>query len=197
MKKIAITVSLAVLIINLLLLSNAMGIDSAQRNTLIASLPRGETFKNEGQAYIWLPTLKALRAQSKTPSSDMIATTDNVKTVEKKGPFTIYQSSASLEKIFAQSAGGGSGYPVALNLNTNSLAVITGNVGLKLKNMQDTQAIGDEYGLAYSFSNATMATSFYSMPPETDINALLKKLQADPRILRVTLDMVDRIRHPR
>jgi len=197
MRKLTITFTLAFAIISAFLPLTALSLDSTEINSLITSLPRGETIKNDGNTYVWLPTLKAFQAFGKTSTSDLTVTTADRKIVGKKGPFTIYQLSASPEKIFTHSAGAGSGYPVALNLNTNSLAVVTGNIWLKLKNMRDSRPIGDEYGLAYSFSNATMATSFYSLPPDADINALLKKLQADPRVLRVTLDMIDRIRYPR
>jgi hypothetical protein len=52
-------------------------------------------------------------------------------------------------------------------------------------------------GLVVSFSNLAMETIFYETPAGADIENLRKRLQADPRIRRVTLDMVDRIRRPR
>jgi len=42
-----------------------------------------------------------------------------------------------------------------------------------------------------------METAFYDIPGNVDIQALRKQLQADARVVRVTLDMVDRIHNLR
>ena len=177
-------------------------LDSTERETFIASLPRGESFENDGTTYAWLPTLRGIKTINTKSTANTATMTDNETTVEQKGPYTIYKPSSTLVKSAAvkalsvTSTAGGSTHPIALNLRTNSLAVITGNIWLKLKNMQDTEALGKEYGLIFSFSNAAMSTSFYSVPADTDIAALRENLLTDSRITRVTLDMVDRIRRP-
>ena len=174
----------------------AWSMDAAQREALVASLPRGETFENDGDTYVWLPTLRGARTTGgNAVERSASAAAGSREVVQEKGHFTIYGPSGAAES--AATASAPSGYGIALNLRTKSLAVITGNIWLKLKNMRDTAAIATEYGLVFSFSNAAMSTSFYSVPPEMDIQALRKKLLADPRVLTVTLDMLDRIRHPR
>lgn len=199
---ISFTVILTIIFISGLLPSMALGFDQTARKAFIDSLTRGETFDNDGQTYAWLPTLRGVKTVNTKAAINAAAAAIDETTVEQKGPYTIYgPSSAPLKSATAKapsvtSAADGSAYPIALNLRTNSLAIITGNIWLKLKNMQETKTIGDEYGLVFSFSNAAMSTSFYSVPADTDIAILRQRLQTDFRILRVTLDMVDRIRRP-
>lgn len=191
-----------------LISQDAWCLDRAERESFISALPRGETFENDGNPYVWLPTLRgektgSPKATEKTAKST-VAIAEKETTVEQKGPYTIYGPSSGAfqstarQGYSAQSANGtNSGCPIALNTRTKSLAIITGNIWLKLKNIQDAKTIGDEYGLTFSFSNAAMSTSFYQVPADTDIATLRQSLQADSRILRVTLDMVDRIHNPR
>lgn len=171
-------------------------LDGAQREALIVSLPRGEAFENNGWNYVWLPTLKGVKTNAAIRETTAAAA-DEQTHVEQKGPFMIYETADRSKKSSAMASGGGATYPVALNVRTQSLAVITGNIWLTLKDIRDAGAIGTEYGLTYSFSNAAISTSFFQIPAEMDIPALRKRLQTDARIIRVTLDMVDRIRHPR
>ena len=205
MKKHQITIYfvavLSVLIMNVLIPSVASCLDPVERKSLIASLPLGEVFENDGENYVWLPTLRgektiAGKAATRIKQKADAATEDTVD-VEQKGPFRIYKPSAKSGKLYARSVKNSSTFPIALNLRTKSLAIVTGNIWLKLKNIKDADAIAAEYGLALSFSNAAMSTSFYQVPAEMDIQTLRTQLLADARIMRVTLDMVDRIRHPR
>lgn len=195
------TIVLTVFIMNVLAPAVAPCLDQAQRDALIASLPRGEAFENNGWNYVWLPTLKGeMTTGAKTNLATAKTTADavnNQTSVEQKGPFIIYKTSAASEQSSAMAISGSSMHPVALNVQTGSLAVITGNIWLTLKDIKDAGAIAAEYGLTFSFTNAAISTSFYQIPAQTDIQTLRKRLQTDARIVRVTLDMVDRIRHPR
>lgn len=205
MKKHQITICfvavLSVLIMNVLIPSAASCLGPVERKSLIASLPRGDVFENDGENYVWLPTLrgeKTIAGKAATRIKQKAdAATEDTADVEQKGPFRIYKPSATSGKLYARSVKNSSICPIALNLRTKSLAIVTGNIWLKLKNIHDADAIAVEYGLSLSFSNAAMSTSFYQVPAEMDIQTLRTQLLADSRIMRVTLDMVDRIRHPR
>ena len=85
---------------------------------------------------------------------------------------------------------------MVLNLRTKSIGIITGRLWLKLKELSDARSMADAYGMTLSFVNTPMSTAFYDVPAGVDIFVLRKDLQKDPRVLRVTLDMVDRIRRP-
>ncbi len=189
-------VVLSAFIMNALVPAAAPCLDGTQREALIASLPRGEAFENNGWNYVWLPTLKGVKTKAAIRETTSAAA-DNQTHVQQKGPFMIYETADRSKKSSAMASGGRATYPVALNVQTHSLAVITGNIWLTLKDIRDAGAIAAEYGLTFSFSNAAISTSFFRIPAETDIPALRKRLQTDARIIRVTLDMVDRIRHPR
>jgi len=199
-KDVFIAIVLSIVLLNAFAPPTAYCLDQSARDALIASLPRGDAFENNGLTYVWLPTLRGERTaavdavSSSAQASAASAAARPV--VEQKGFFTIYKTTSAPNKLFLSSAGASS-YPVALNEQTRSLAVITGNIWLKLKNLADAEVIAGEYGLTLSFSNKPMTTAFYRMAAGTDVQQMRKRLQTDSRIIRVTLDMVDRIRRPR
>lgn len=173
--------------------STAWSGEQSKREALIAAIPKGDTFDNDGTTYAWLPTLRAARQEDKTNLSRKETDLIDRQLIEQKGRFKIYGTATRR----AMSRGEESATkPVALNMHTKSLAVITGNLWLKLKDMQNARSIAVEYGLVFDFANDAMRTAFYKAPADADIKGLRERLQADPRIERVTLDMVDRIRRP-
>lgn len=195
-----LAIALSSFMMNIMIPSAASCLDQARREAVIDSLPRGETFENNGWNYVWLPTLRGEKSPASTSTAGTGKTAsavENQAILEQKGPFIIYKTSAASEKLSAVTTGGSSIHPVALNVQTGSLAVITGNIWLKLKDINNAAPMATEYDLTLSFANAAMSTAFYQIPAETDIQALRKRLQADSRVIRVTLDMVDRIRRPR
>ena len=186
---------------------SAWSLDQARREAFVSSLPRGETFENDGSTYAWLPTLRAEKHDGRKVESNMNANAGSALTdpavgdvIERKGLFAVYRQSLA-EEASIRTASGSSGevqtYPVVLNLKTKSLGIITGNLWLKLKDMQDAQPIAEAFNMNLSFVNIPMATAFYEFPADVDILTLRKHLEADSRVSRVTLDMVDRISHLR
>ncbi|MBI5591243.1 MAG: hypothetical protein HY881_12250 [Deltaproteobacteria bacterium] len=186
---------------------SAWSLDPALREAFIASLPRGETFENDGSTYVWLPTLRAEKTDGRKAESSMNANAGSALTnpkmedvIERKGLFAVYRRSLAGEaSIHAVSGSSGDvqTYPVVLNLETKSLGIITGNLWLKLKDMQDARPIAEAFNMTLSFVNIAMETAFYEFPADVNILTLRKHLEADARISLVTLDMVDRISHPR
>ena len=172
----------------------AWSLDAAQQKALIASLPQGETFENDGARYVYLPTLRGEKTADTASESSVNKTSLSAEegVVLRKGLFTIYQRGAALQTESAESPA----HPVVLNLETNSLGILTGRLWLKLKDLEDAQSLADTYAMALSFVNTPMSTAFYEVRKGTDILTLRKALNKDPRIIRTTLDMVDRIRRP-
>ncbi|MDQ5986378.1 MAG: hypothetical protein CSYNP_02101 [Syntrophus sp. SKADARSKE-3] len=198
MKKIIIPflALLSLSVTHIMIADKALCYDAAQRKAFIATLPQGSTFENDGMTYVWLPTL---RGEKKSASSGKTAesATGGRQTIEQKGGFTIYKPAASGTMASqAASRNTATAHRIALNVQTQSLAVVTGKLWLKLKDINDARPIADEYGLTFSHIFAPMMTAFYQAPDGADLEALRKKLLADDRIKRVTLDMVDRIRQP-
>jgi hypothetical protein len=172
---------------------SAWCLDSAQRKALVASLPQGETFENDGFAYVWMPTLRA----EKTGARKDMATTE---AVEQKGLFSVYkqsQAAALSIRSDSESAIDVPTYPVVYNLEMKSIGILTGKLWLNLKDMADALSLAETYHLSLSWTNNKMETAFYDIPENVDIQALRKQLQADARVVRVTLNMVDRIHNLR
>ncbi len=181
------------------------GATTEQREALIASLPRGEAFENDGQPYIWLPTLRAVKQTSGNAARNISANAVpenggdevNGEFLEEKGLFSIYKPAAASSAPGMKTANGMSGnfpaHPVVFNQRTKTLGALTRTLWLKLRDMRDTDGIAGEYGMDLSFSNTAMETSFYEVPEGIDLQALRTRLQGDPRIVRVTLEVIDRI----
>jgi hypothetical protein len=202
-----LTAALALIFTGIFDFQPAWSSDPTGREELIASLVQGEIFENDGSTYACLPTLRAqkTRGQSAEPGmngNDGSISSDSVpgEAMERKGLFTVYRQQLaegpSIRTEGRQSAGTVLTHPVVLNLKTKSIGIVTGKLWLKLRDIQDARIISDAYGMTLSFVNVPMSTSFYEIPAEVDILELRKRLQDDSRILGVTLDMVDRIRHP-
>ena len=173
----------------------AWSLDAAQREALITSLPQGVVFENDGSTYVRLPTLRAERTGGREAASGTNGTAGSAlgEVVEQKGLFTVYKPSRELQGTAREVAN----YPVVLNLETNSIGIITGRLWLKLKELSDAGSMADAYGMTLSFVNDPMSTAFYDVPEGVDILTLRKDLDKDPRVWRVTLDMVDRIHQPK
>ncbi len=206
-KSILLVACLSLICSGVLIPQSAWSLDAAQREAFITSLPQGEIFENDGSTYVWLPTLRAEKTDGRNVESSENANAGAALTdpamgdvIERKGRFTVYNQSLAA-KPSIRTASGSSGevpaHPVVLNLRTKSLGIITGNLWLKLKDMQDVQPIADAYNITLSFVNIPMETAFYEFPADVNILALRKLLESDARISRVTLDMVERISRPR
>jgi len=189
----AIIMGLCLICVGVFVSQPAWSLDSAQRAALVASLPQGEIFENDGFAYVWLPTL---RAEKTGDRKDMAA----AEVVEQKGLFSVYkrsQAAAPAIRADNESALDVPTYPVVYNLEMKSIGILTGRLWLKLKDMADAPFLAEAYHLSLSWTNNEMETAFYDIPEDVDIQVLRKQLQADARVVRVTLDMVDRIRNLR
>jgi hypothetical protein len=184
----------------------AWSFDTARREAFIASLPQGETFENDGAAYVWLPTLRAEKTEDRKTELSADENPGAVRTdqtmeevIEQKGLFTVYRQPLAEEpslRMVKRSDRDVLVHPVVLNLQTKSLGIITGRLWLKLKDIQEAQSIANSHDITLSFVDSPMSTSFYELPGNVNILTLRNRLENDPRILRVTLDMVDRIRLP-
>lgn len=187
------------------------GADPVSPEALVQSLPRGDAFANDGEPYVWLPTLRAtkgtggrfLLSVGDAPAAEGEGALSAGEVLDRKGLFTIYRpavdgvSPAAGVRVLQDSSGDLPANPVVFNQRTKALGVLTRNLWLKLKEMGDTEAIAGEYSLVLSFSNPAMQTSFYRAPEGIDLKRLRERLLNDPRILGVTLEIIDRVHRPR
>lgn len=171
----------------------------------VARLPQGEEFDNNGFACILLPTLRAETQKSVRAPLAADEAESSGEEFARKGAFRIIRqstapSAATRTTAASQGANSLSGsplHPVVFNKRTKTLGVVTRNLWLKLADMKDADVIAREYGLKPSFTSVPMQTAFYSAPGGIDLMQLRVRLQNDPRVLRVTLEVQDRIPRPR
>ncbi len=200
-----VVIALAFYVSNALIPMQVWALDSAGREALVASLPKGETFENDGSTYLFLPTIQAVRTTPESMGSKGkeagVSDSKGIEIkgfIERKGLYALYRHSFSEASSIRFERGDSEDVtvsPVVLNLRTGSFTVITGKMCLKLNDLEDVKDLADAYGIALSFVNQYLTLACYEIPPDVEILVLRKDLLNDPRVLRVTLDMVDRIRH--
>lgn len=117
--------------------------------------------------------------------------------LERKGRYVIYREAPAKTR---STAGvtlrlTGAGYPVLLNKQTGNLAVVTGNLRVKLKS-GDITAVASAHGLTVTQEFTHLGTAFLSAPEGADLLALLAALRADPRIAEADLELFEHVRVP-
>jgi hypothetical protein len=171
-----------------------------------ARLPQGEEFENNGFAYVLLPTLRAEKQKSVRSPLSAGEVPYAGEEFARKGAFRIYHQSV-VPSAAAEEGGTPSRsisaipepplHPVVFNKRMKKLGVMTRKLWLKLADMKDSGSIASEYGLKPSYNCEPMQTAFYSAPDGIDLMQLRTRLESDPRVLRVTLETLDRIARPR
>ncbi len=179
------------------------GMDNSSRTEIINSLEKGEEIKNGHDKYIFIPGLKALNSEISTSNSKsnlLRSESSGDEILGKKGRFSIYRSNSSginSRKASKQHIGKNSERPVVQNRRTGRLAVVTGNIIVKLKDIGTAQNIAKTYNLELSFTNKFMKTAFFSSLDLSNLPALKNNLENDSRVIRVNLEIVDKIRKTR
>lgn len=201
---------------SILLLASLSGLPATHAQVEVAASTAvtpspDESFANDGMEYRWRPDLKAIKhaegkvslrqqGRSVAEASEPMEVNE---ILEEKGIYMIYRphpsppSSGSAIRRSQHSQQDIHTFPIVINQTTGRLGVVTDDLMLKLKNPETASAIAEEYGLAFSYMNDLIRTAVYKISVETDIKELRERLIHDPRVERVTLSIVDRIRRPR
>lgn len=174
---------------------------AADMAAVVDALPAGPSFSNDGQPYVWLPTLAAVRkGEDRTGAAVGAPDAAPGSVLAEKGRFIVYapQEAASEANRTAMAAPTAAAhYPVVFNRRTGRLGVVSRKLWLKLDRPADAAPIADAYSLQLAFVNPVMKTAFYTAPAGLDLHALRNALSGDPRVARVTLEIIDRTFRPR
>jgi hypothetical protein len=117
--------------------------------------------------------------------------------LERKERFVIYREAA----VPPQGAGGavlrisGGTHPVLLNKETGNLAVVTGNLRVKLAGAE-ASVLASSHGLTLAQEFPHLGTAFYTAPEGADLLSVLSALRADPRVAQADLELFEHIRVP-
>jgi hypothetical protein len=165
---------------------------------MLKTLERGKAMKGSRDQYRHLTQVFAVAlAGSETPEQAIARTGDaGAQLVETKGKLVLYRSS-STRPASVRSAGGASVYPTAVNDRTGTLGVLTGELIVKPRNMDDADAIASGRGIEKAKAYPHLQTVFYKVKAGVDIADAAAALQADPRVESAYPEIVERVRVPK
>ena len=171
---------------------------ASERTAMLKTLERGKAMKGSRDRYRHLPQVCAVAlASSETPEQAIARTGDaGAQLVETKGRLVLYRSS-STKSASVYGAGGTSVFPTVVNDRTGSLGVLTGNLIVKPRDMDDADAIANGRGIEKTKAYPQLQTVFYRVKAGLDIADISAALQADPRVESAYPEIIERVRVPR
>jgi len=136
-------------------------------------------------------------ANSETPEQAVARAGDaGAQLVETKGRLVLYRSS-STKPASVYGAGGTSVFPTVVNDRTGSLGVLTGELIVKPRNMEDADAIASGRGIEKTKAYPQLQAVFYRVKAGVDIADVAAALQADPRVESAYPEIIERVRVPK
>jgi len=171
---------------------------ASERTAMLKTLERGKAMKGNRDQYRHLTQVFAVAlANSETPEQAIARAGDaGAQLVETKGRLVLYRSS-STRPAYVQSAGRTSVFPTVVNARTGTLGVLTGELIVKPRNMEDADAIASGRGIEKIKAYPQLQAVFYRVKAGVDIADIAAALQADPRVESAYPEIVERVRVPK
>jgi len=171
---------------------------ASERTAMLKTLERGKAMKGNRDQYRHLTQVFAVAlVNSETPEQAMARAGDaGAQLVETKGRLVLYRSS-STRPAYVQSAGRTSVFPTVVNARTGTLGVLTGELIVKPRNMEDADAIASGRGIEKIKAYPQLQAVFYRVKAGVDIADIAAALQADPRVESAYPEIVERVRVPK
>ena len=171
---------------------------ASERTAMLKTLERGKAMKGNRDQYRHLTQVFAVAlVNSETPEQAIARAGDaGAQLVETKGRLVLYRSSSS-RPAYVQSAGRTSVFPTVVNARTGTLGVLTGELIVKPRNMEDADAIAKGRGIEKIKAYPQLQAVFYRVKAGVDIADIAAALQADPRVESAYPEIVERVRVPK
>ena len=168
------------------------------------TLNKGTLFQSEKETYYFLPELYSVIYSGNpdnTASGNLtsIQSERSASLIQKKGRFSIYQSGLKVQdsKMTCQTVLANTLYPVVLNSRTGNLGIVTGNVIVKLKDIEQADEIAAEFNLNLKKAYSHLSTAFYLPSSDQDMLQLTEELGNDSRVKRATIEVLEYIQEAR
>lgn len=179
------------------------------REEMIQSLSKGVEFRNGKNTFILLPGMKSIKSASYTtntlprfstshhpPMKSVqqrdLSTTIAENVIEQKGNFLILREGSLQELRQSRSVAAiEKSYPVVLNRSTGQFGVVTGQLIVKLKNIEDASRLAEEHNL--KIKNIFRPIQYVYYTTTGDLFQTLRKLKGLPEIREATLDILESI----
>ena len=116
---------------------------------------------------------------------------------DQKGPFQLFiASEASDASLATMSSSGGSYNQIAYNPETGNVAIIVGEIIVKLKPGIPAESIASSYGINLSNNFESINTAVYRAYSWQNIFAIAQQLSLDPGIEFAELDIIENFEQP-
>jgi len=171
-----------------------------QHRAMLEQLDQGEAYSSGAETYIFLPKVKAFLPSAGTDhessrKSLRQAGVPDADVLEQKGDFVITKVSDALASARTLSTASLNKYSVMLNPRTEQFGIVLGDLIVKLHSMNDAPALS-ESGLRLVRRFDHLQTAIYQASSTELLFATFRKLQSDPRVAKVQLDVLEQVKVP-
>ena len=180
-------------------------------NAGATDLKLGAEFINNNQRYHFVtnattqpPVQSNNQTQGLTAKSSSTIDQPTYELLEHKGAYSIYliKSNSSNQPLTAKSASvslnnDDPDTAVVKNERTEKLGVLSGNIIVKLQDLETAKALANDYGLMISLSLASLRTILLSGAADyKTLTIIHHRMQADERIEETELEIIELISQP-
>jgi len=170
--------------------------DTSRSKTFLKNIILGQRLVIRNQHYAFLPDFFLICSSngSQTSSKAMLGS-EYIKSIDPKGTYPIYRNKNHSAVSFT-GAESLKRFPVVLNLRTNTLAVVNGNILVQIKNKSDFAAIAAEYQLISGRYYDSVKLAVYRTDNLELMTEKLELLKKDARVLDVNMEVVENLYQP-
>lgn len=167
-----------------------------QREAFVKGLPRGATFRSNGQTYQMAGNLRALPASPRHAPEQVLAAAGlgSADLVERKGPYLVVREAGAMSQAVQTSPSGAFTHPVAVNAGTGALGVVTGTVAVRLRSAATAVAIARDHGLELEATATGIRAAFYRVGATEDVVAAAAALARDRRVRSAEVEVREAFR---
>lgn len=162
----------------------------------VKGLPRGASFRSNGQSYQMAGSVRALPAPARQPAEQALAAAGLRASdlVERKGAFLVVREAGALSQAVQASPSGAVSHPVAVNRGTGVLGVVTGGLSVRLRSAASALPLARDHGLELESTATGIRTAFYRAGAGQDIAAAAAALARDRRVRSVEIEVQEAAR---
>lgn len=162
------------------------------------SLPRGRAFRSNGNEYRVVGGVRAVqRDPGQTPEAVAAALgLPDQEIVESKGRYTIIRGGGASPRASVGAMGRLPALPVAVNMATGSLGVLTGAIKVSYRPPFDPRQVAGEMGLAILLVVPRESVAYFRVPDRADIQEAADALARNPQVAGVSTEVQEYFASP-
>ena len=173
-----------------------------ERQKMVATLLEGATVTAAGEEYVYLPEMRAVRSAKSSDSAEGTLAKLGIATaavLDSKGGFVLYKvlEGTPIRSAMASAALKGTvEFPVVLNRRTGKLGIVSGSLVVKLKRMEEAEAIAATHGISLSRKYDRLGRAVFLVGQGTDMLAVEQAMADDARVESVQVEILENFNVP-